>query len=154
MTLLVMDHPDLMARFAILEAFSGQNSLPAEQGPRKPHRMRFHFGFDQHRLSQEDQEIIRQHGLYLREHPEIRITLHGHADILGNEVYNGFLSRLRASSVARLLQREGVHQSRIALTGWGCRKPLTRPEDHAANRRLELEYHCAGMSEVIRTLAV
>lgn len=154
MTLLVMDHPDLMARFAILEAFSGQKSLPADQGPRKPHRMRFHFGFDQHRLSEEDQEIIRQHAAYLKTHPEFRVTIHGHADAMGNEAYNGFLSRLRASAVARLLQREGVQPSRITLTGWASRKPLTRPEDHAANRRLELEYHSSDRSEVTRLHAM
>lgn len=145
MTLLVLDHPDLLSRSAMLEAFASQAFPAVDQEPRKPHRMRFHYGFDQHRLDQEDQATLRQHAAYLKAHPDIRVIIHGHADAMGNETYNGFLSRLRASAVARLLRREGVQPSRITLIGWASRKPLARLEDHAANRRLELEYLSASM---------
>ena len=40
----------------------------------------------------------------------------------------------------KFLLLEGVHQSAIVLATWGSDRPLARPEDHAVNRRVELEY--------------
>ncbi len=148
MTVLVLDNPELMAKAAILDiGLGGPVGKVAEESARKPHRMRFHYGFNQHRLSDEDQQILRQHAAYLRAHPELTVEIHGHTDAFGNEEYNAFLARLRASSAAKLLQAEGVRESRITVTGWGSRKPLARPEDHAANRRLEIEYRSEQMAK-------
>lgn len=148
MTVLVLDNPELLAKAAILDTgLGGPVSRVAEESPRKPHRMRFHYGFNQHRLSDGDQQILRQHAAYLKVHPELTVEIHGHTDTFGNEEYNAFLARLRASSAAKLLQAEGIRESRITVTGWGSRKPLTRPEDHAANRRLEIEYRAEQMAK-------
>lgn len=147
MTVLVLDDPELMARSAALE---GGLAVPADQlddGPRKPHRMRFHYGFDKHRLSDEDLAILRKHAGYLNAHPEARIHIHGHTDKFGSEDYNEFLSRLRASAAAKVLKNEGVRDTQITTSGWGSSRPLTRPEDHAANRRLELEYQAGQMAQ-------
>lgn len=148
MTVLVLDNPELMAKAAILESgLGGLVSKAGDESLRKPHRMRFHYGFNQHRLSDEDQQILRQHAAYLKAHPELLVEIHGHTDAFGNEEYNAFLARLRASSAAKLLQAEGIRESRITVTGWGSRKPLARPEDHAANRRLEIEYRSEQMAK-------
>ncbi len=79
----------------------------------------------------------------------MRVRIHGHADRFGSEEYNRFLARLRANSVARLLMREGVHQSAIVLATWGSDRPLARPEDHAANRRVELEYLTMDIAQAL-----
>ncbi|MDX1634806.1 MAG: OmpA family protein [Marinobacter sp.] len=148
MTVLVLDNPELMAKAAVLETgLGGLISKAGDDSLRKPHRMRFHYGFNQHRLSEEDQQILRQHAAYLKAHPELTVEIHGHTDAFGNEEYNAFLARLRASSAAKLLQAEGIREGRITVTGWGSRKPLARPEDHAANRRLELEYRSEQMAK-------
>lgn len=148
MTVLVLDNPELMAKAAILESgLGGPFSKAENESLRKPHRTRFHYGFNQHRLTEEDQKILRQHAAYLKAHPELTVEIHGHTDAFGTEEYNAFLARLRASSAAKLLQAEGVRESRITVTGWGSRKPLARPEDHAANRRLEIEYRSEQMAK-------
>ena len=137
MTVLVLDNPDLLAKAAL--AFGGMAGQPSQDGNR-PHRPRFHYGFNKHTPDAGDIEVLKQHATYLKNHPGVRVRIHGHADRFGSEEYNRFLARLRANSVARLLMREGVHQSAIVLATWGSDRPLARPEDHAANRRVELEY--------------
>ncbi|SDV99828.1 OmpA family protein [Marinobacter mobilis] len=147
MTVLVLDNPELLAKAAYLDH---QPLVPVEdlaEAPRRPHRLRFHYGFDKHQLSEEDIAILREHAAYLQAHPETVLQIHGHTDNFGPEQYNTFLSRLRASSAARILREEGVRESQIRVSGWGSTRPLALPEDHAANRRLELEYRSEQMAK-------
>lgn len=147
MTVLVLDNPELMARAAQAQATSTQVDSMSES-PRKPHRMKFHFGFDKHRLSEDDQAMLKKHAEYLKAHPEVAVRIHGHTDSHGTDEYNAFLSRLRANTAAKLLKSEGVDGKRIEVVGWGSSKPLTNKEDSAANRRLELEYLSEQMAKV------
>lgn len=146
MTVLVLDNPELMAHAAQVQASNAQvNAM--DDSPRKPHQMKFYFGFDKHRLSEEDQAILRKHAAYMKAHPEVTVSINGHTDSHGPEEYNAFLSRLRANSAAKILKSEGIDESRIEVVGWGSRKPLTNPEDSAANRRLDLDYHSEQMAK-------
>ncbi|WP_228160638.1 MULTISPECIES: OmpA family protein [Marinobacter] len=147
MTVLVLDNPELMARAAQVQAASKQVS-PMQDSPRKPHQMKFYFGFDKHRLSDADQAVLREHAEYLKAHPEVTLRINGHTDSHGPDEYNAFLSRLRATSAAKILKQAGIDGNRIEIVGWGSHKPLTNPEDSAANRRLELEYHSEQMARV------
>ena len=137
MTILVLDNPELIAKAAIAAGFT-----PAafEAGSRRPHRMKFHYGFNKHSLDSEDLAFLKQHAAYLRQQPSVSVRVHGHSDNFGPEDYNRFLSRLRANAVAKTLVREGVPEHRILMTHWGASRPLATPEDHAANRRVDLEY--------------
>ncbi|QSP95343.1 OmpA family protein [Marinobacter salinisoli] len=137
MTVLVLDNPELFAQAASLAAHL--NPTPNAGAPR-PHRMKFHYGFNKHGLSDADLAMIGQHALYLRQNPGVVVRIHGHSDNFGAEDYNQFLSRLRAHTVARLLLQAGVGEAQILQAGWGSSRPLATPEDHAANRRVELEY--------------
>ncbi|MGP4845039.1 OmpA family protein [Marinobacter sp. 1Y8] len=140
MTVLVLDNPELLARAAQINAISTQQVDAMADSPRKPHRMKFHFAFDKHRLSDEDKTILVEHAAYLKAHPEVSVRINGHTDSHGADEYNEFLSRLRANTAAKILKAEGIDEKRIEVVGWGNHKPLTNPEDSAANRRLELEY--------------
>lgn len=137
MTVLVLDNPELIAKAAIAAGF---NPILPNGEAKRPHRLKFHYGFNKHSLDQADQTILEQHALYLRQNPGARVCIHGHADNFGAEDYNQFLSRLRANAVARQLLQAGVCESQIQLTNWGSTRPLATLEDHAANRRVELEY--------------
>ncbi len=137
MTVLVLDHPELLAKAALASGFAA--AMPTREDTR-PHRLKFHFGFNKHALNAADLATIRQHAAYLKRHPGVTVRVHGHSDNFGTDDYNRFLSRLRASTVARLLMREGVPAPQIQLAHWGASRPLATPDDHAANRRVELEY--------------
>lgn len=147
MTVLVLDDPELIAQSAALEAGIVMPVNAVDDTPHRPHRNRFHYSFDKHNLNEEDQEILRAHAAYLRANPEVTVHIHAHTDQFGADDYNTFLSKLRASSAAKLLKAEGVNDAQIRTTGWGSSKPLTNPEDHSANRRLELEYHTGQMAK-------
>ncbi|PCM42904.1 OmpA family protein [Marinobacter sp. ANT_B65] len=146
MTVLVLDNPDLIAKAAIA---SGFNAATLMTEGRRPHRMRFHYGFNKHSLDSSDKVIVRQHAVYLRQHPTINVRIHGHSDNFGAEDYNRFLSRLRTNSVARLLMDEGIAESRILVSSWGSDRPLATPDDRAANRRIELEYLTHDMARAL-----
>lgn len=146
MTVLVLDNPELIAKAAIASGFNAA-TLMAEG--KRPHRMRFHYGFNKHALDNSDRDIIRQHAVYLRQHPAVSVRIHGHSDNFGAEDYNRFLSRLRTNAVARLLIKEGIAESRILVTSWGSARPLATPDDRAANRRVELEYQTRDMAKAL-----
>lgn len=147
MTVLVLDNPDLIAKAAVASGFAA-SELATDT--KRPHRMKFHYGFNKHALDANDETTLEQHANYLRQNPNIRVRIHGHSDNFGAEDYNQFLARLRANAVARLLIEEGVWESRIILKGWGSSRPLATPEDHAANRRVELEYVTQEMAQALQ----
>lgn len=147
MTVLVLDNPDLIAKAAIASGFAA-SELATDV--KRPHRMKFHYGFNKHVLDTGDVAILKQHANYLRQYPNIRVRVHGHSDNFGGEDYNQFLARLRANAVARFLMEEGVRESRIILKAWGASRPLATPEDHAANRRVELEYVTQEMAQALQ----
>lgn len=146
MTVLVLDNPELIAKAAVAYGFNAA-ALVAEE--KRPHRMRFHYGFNKHALDISDSTIIRQHAVYLRQHPAVSVRIHGHSDNFGAEDYNRFLSRLRTNAVARLLIKEGIAESRILVASWGSARPLATPDDRAANRRVELEYLTRDMAKAL-----
>tara|TARA_R110002096_G_scaffold24491_7_gene77262 strand:- start:4274 stop:4831 length:558 start_codon:yes stop_codon:yes gene_type:complete len=146
MTVLVLDNPELLAKAVVASGFNAA-ALAAEE--RRPHRMRFHFGFNKHALDSSDKAIILQHAVYLRQHPAVSVRIHGHSDNFGAEDFNRFLSRLRTSAVARLLIKEGIAESRILVASWGSARPFTTPDDRAANRRVEIEYLTSDMAKAL-----
>jgi len=146
MTVLVLDNPELIAKAAVASGFAAL----ADASARQPHRTRFHYGFNKHSLDADDMAFLERHAAYLIQNPGTRVRIHGHSDNFGNEDYNQFLSRLRANAVARFLIQKGVPESRIQLAGWGSGRPLATPEDHAANRRVELEYMTQEMAQAIQ----
>lgn len=145
MTVLVLDNPELMAKAAQINAMNSQvNKM--DDSPRKPHRMKFHYGFNKHRLSDEERDLLLKHAAYLNAHPDVTILINGHTDNYGADEYNDFLSRLRAKTAARILEEAGVDEKQITVRGWGSKKPLTNLQDSAANRRIDLEYQSEQMA--------
>lgn len=151
MTVLVLENPELIAKAAAASGFHAASLLRQGEAATatRPHRMRIHYGFNKHTPDASDRAIIRQHAAYLRHNPSVHIRVHGHSDNFGAEDSNRFLSRLRTTAVARLLMREGVEEARILVASWGSARPLATPADHAANRRVELEYLCNAMAQAL-----
>lgn len=135
MTVLVLEDRHLLELASQTPSPAGINAEPVG----KPEADSFQFGFDAHRLEPEGEAILRQHGRYLEANPEQRVVLTGHADSQGAAAYNRFLSSLRATAAARILKEEGALEGQIQLEAAGSDKPIAQG-DHAANRRLELNY--------------
>ncbi|WP_100637918.1 OmpA family protein [Marinobacter salexigens] len=146
MTVLVLDNPELIAKAAVASGFNAA-TLMAEG--KRPHRMRFHYGFNKYALDDSDTAIVRQHAAYLKQNPCTSIRIHGHSDNFGAEDYNQFLSRQRTKAVVRFLIEEGVSESQILVASWGSTRPFTTPDDRAANRRVEFEYLADDMAKAL-----
>lgn len=106
----------------------------------RPAKTVFRHNFDAYQLSADDMDIIKQHGRFLAEHPELKIKVHGHADAQGFDGYNRTLAAKRAYTVVELLKQEGVQPDQIEYFGWGSDIPASAVTDWKDNRRTEILY--------------
>lgn len=78
----------------------------------------------------------------LKDNPELRATVEGHTDSVGDEAYNQWLSERRAESVRNVLvDQQGVNAAQINAVGLGESKPVADNRNKAGraeNRRVEL----------------
>ena len=93
-------------------------------------------------LRPESSGTLKEIGAMLTEHPELRLTIEGHTDDVGDAAANRALSERRAAAVkAALVSGYGVDAARLRAAGFGDTKPSApnrTPEGRAQNRRVEL----------------
>jgi outer membrane protein OmpA-like peptidoglycan-associated protein len=106
------------------------------------------FAFDSAELNAQARREIERMAFVLS-HPQAvtrKVVLEGHADAIGTDAYNLDLSRRRAESVAQELIARGVRRDRLAVEGYGKRRPVApntgpdgrdNPAGRALNRRVE-----------------
>jgi outer membrane protein OmpA-like peptidoglycan-associated protein len=90
----------------------------------------------------ESAPTLREIAVLLAEHRELRLTIEGHTDDVGDAAANQALSAARAAAVKQaLVGAYGVAAERLETRGHGASKPVTpnvTSEGRAANRRVEL----------------
>jgi len=90
----------------------------------------------------ESTPTLKEIGLMLREHPQLRVLIEGHADNTGDADANFALSARRAESVRQyLLTTYGIGATRVESRGFGATRPVapnTTALGRQANRRVEL----------------
>ena len=113
------------------------------------------FAFDSAELTPQARREIERMAFVLN-HPQAatrRITLEGHTDAIGTEVYNLDLSRRRAEGVAQELVARGVQRDRLTSEGFGKQRPVApnaltdgkdNPAGRALNRRVEAVVRVTG----------
>jgi peptidoglycan-associated lipoprotein len=97
-----------------------------------------HFEFDSIVLSQQAQEILRKKAQYLKENPNLMVTIEGHCDSRGTSEYNLALGDRRAYSAKIFLVDLGIDESRLRTISYGEERPLDPRENEEAwskNRR-------------------
>lgn len=107
----------------------------------RPAKTLFLFGFDQKKLDDDAELLIRQHAEFLAAHPELKVSINGHADPQGDALYNQHLAKQRASYVADLLARQGVKSEQMEVLSWGADAPAPAATHNRDNRRVELIYN-------------
>ncbi len=78
---------------------------------------------------------------FLHENPEINISINGHTDSVGSDIYNKTLSENRALAVRNYLIKRDIDPSRLFSIGFGASLPIESNETHegrAINRRTEI----------------
>ncbi len=93
-------------------------------------------------IQPESTPTLKEIGTMLKDHAELRLSIEGHTDNVGEDAGNQTLSDKRAASVkAYLIEKYGVDGARLETKGFGETKPVASndtPEGRQNNRRVEL----------------
>ena len=99
------------------------------------------FKFDSDQIEgQESQQTLDEIAEILKENPDMKIEVGGHASSEGSDAYNQDLSQRRTEEVVRQLEARGVSSDQMVATGYGESKPVadnSTQEGREANRRVE-----------------
>jgi OOP family OmpA-OmpF porin len=92
-------------------------------------------------IQKESLPIIDQLYEMLKLDANLKISIEGHTDNVGDAASNKKLSNDRAKSVMDVLIAKGIDKSRLSSIGWGQEKPVAdnrTDEGKAKNRRVEI----------------
>jgi len=91
-------------------------------------------------INERSKFILRQFAAFLKANPNIKVSIHGHTDDIGDDSKNMTLSVNRAKAVMDFLVAEGVKGIRLKYAGFGETKPKVPNSDNenrALNRRTD-----------------
>ena len=97
-----------------------------------------YFDTDMFNIDAEDQAALAQQAAYLRQYPNIRATVEGHADERGTREYNLALGERRANATKNYLVSLGVPADRLTTVSYGKERPVaigSNEQAWARNRR-------------------
>lgn len=133
---------DMPAMFGAFRLAAGGKKLYdalAETGRVATQGIYFDTGSD--RIRPESSPTLKEIVAMLNEHGDLKLTIEGHTDNVGNAASNQSLSEKRAAAVVAYLTGQGVDASRLMAKGYGASKPAQgndTPEGRQNNRRVEL----------------
>jgi outer membrane protein OmpA-like peptidoglycan-associated protein len=99
------------------------------------------FDFNKATLKPDAQPAIAQVAALLKANPDLKFSVEGHTDNIGQHDYNLKLSKDRAAAAAAALVAQSIDAGRLSSTGYGPDKPIApndTEEGRAKNRRVEL----------------
>lgn len=79
----------------------------------------------------------------MRDYPDLKLTIEGHTDNIGDAAKNLELSEQRAQAVADYLIKNGIDAARLTSVGFGGSRPIASnetAESRAKNRRVEFRF--------------
>jgi outer membrane protein OmpA-like peptidoglycan-associated protein len=101
-----------------------------------------YFDFASDRLKPESTPVLEEIAGVLKDNPDWKLTVSGHTDNVGGDVYNLDLSKRRAAAVKQaLVTQYHVAEERLSTDGFGASRPVDTNDTlagRARNRRVEL----------------
>jgi len=97
-----------------------------------------HFEFDNYNLKEEERATLSKHANWLNKNKDVKVTIEGHCDEMGNEEYNLALGERRAKVAAKYLIDMGINPERVKTISYGEERPLDprhNEEGWSKNRR-------------------
>jgi len=97
-----------------------------------------YFDYDSAAIRADAREALQKTADFLKNYPNVRVTIEGHCDDRGSTEYNLALGQRRANAVKEYLVSLGVPADRLNTTSWGKEKPFCTEENEACwaqNRR-------------------
>ena len=83
-----------------------------------------YFDYDKYDVRADAQPDLQANAEFLRSHPNVRITIEGHADERGSTEYNLALGDNRANAAKQALVQMGISADRIRTISFGKEKPF------------------------------
>ena len=122
-----------------------QERLRADEAAREAARQAFlneniPFEFDSAALTKSAQQILKRKADYLRVNQGVMVTIEGHCDERGTQIYNVALGDRRAISVKEYLVALGIDRGRLMTISYGEERPLASGHNDASwamNRRAQ-----------------
>jgi outer membrane protein OmpA-like peptidoglycan-associated protein len=134
------EKPSLFGNFRVAAGGKKLYDALTEKGRVATQGIYFDTGSD--RIRPESTPTLKEIGVMLKEHPELKLTIEGHTDNVGSAQSNQTLSEKRAAAVRQfLVDSYQVDGSRLQAKGFGASKPAAKnetPEGRQQNRRVEL----------------
>ena len=153
--LVLCEEPEVTESPEVLEAeVDGDLSQPLEarepllvsEAPAAPEPVRFMFDARTLQFELDRAELLPGSAAtlapavdYLREFPEVSVTIAGHTCWLGTESHNQVLSEQRAQAVADYIKSQGIEADRLVVEAYGERQPVATnqtDEGRQRNRRV------------------
>ncbi|HTR25840.1 MAG TPA: peptidoglycan-associated lipoprotein Pal [Terriglobales bacterium] len=97
-----------------------------------------YFDWDKADVRPDQQNVLEQDALFLRQHSQVSFTVEGHCDERGSIEYNLALGAKRANAVKELLVAAGVNSENVKTMSYGKEKPVCDEHDESCwqqNRR-------------------
>lgn len=114
------------------------------EDPNSPLSIRvIYFDYDSSDVRAEFRGVVEAHASFLAAHPDVTISLEGHADERGSREYNLALGERRSQSVKRQMTVLGASGNQMRTTSYGEERPVVEGHDEyswAQNRRVEIIY--------------
>ena len=99
---------------------------------------RVFFGYDSAELDSDAQELLQDQVAWLKQYPDVSITVEGHCDERGTREYNLALGEKRAQASKNYLISMGIGSNRISTISYGKERPAVVGSNDGAwsqNRR-------------------
>jgi peptidoglycan-associated lipoprotein len=103
---------------------------------------RIFYDFDKSELRPEARRTIERWAGWLKQYPQVTVTVEGHADERGTREYNIALGERRATAARNFLVSQGIEARRVATISYGKERPAVLGSNEAAwsqNRRSVLQ---------------
>jgi peptidoglycan-associated lipoprotein len=99
---------------------------------------RVFFDFDKSDIKPEGRTTLQRQADWLKQYPNVTVTVEGHCDERGTREYNLALGERRATAVKKMLVALGVPANRVSTISYGKERPAVVGSTEAAwaqNRR-------------------
>ena len=94
------------------------------------------FDFDRSSLDGTARAALDTQVAWLKKHPDVKMTIVGHADLVGSTGYNYALGLRRARSVLSYLARNGISRKRLAaISSRGETEPVVQTQERERRNR-------------------
>ena len=100
------------------------------------------YDFDSIRPPEDAYPVLDKIVKVMQDDPTLHLIVEGHADIVGSNEYNYWLSGSRAAAMKSYLVSRGINAERIRIHAYGKERPITldtSSEGRKANRRVEFK---------------